>query len=1121
MTQPAAGLGFQTADMQGRNIIENHFVSANVSEQRLVTLELDNVDLVESLRRLAHEARVGLSFESHLIPDKKVTVNFSAVPFYEALDKLLEDTSLRPTLASSRDVLVLKKDKEEIVKIVQQVTGTVTDSQTGQPLTGVNVAVQGTNIGTITDQNGEYSLEVPDAESVIVFSYVGYETQRVTVGDQQVIDVDLVQGAQTMDEVVVVGYGEMERRSLTGSISQVENDDLDQQPVMQPGDALAGRLAGVSITKARNTPGASPTIRVRGPSSISASNDPLIVIDGFPGGSFDNINMNDVESIEVLKDASAAAIYGSRGSGGVIMVTTKSGGAREGAKFSLSSYAGIQYPMIHGEENWVDGGQAYKETIEKYINREWIWEGGDPDIPMWGDERRPNNFRVNPVVAQGDNNWESILFEPSPIQNYQMSAQGGSENFTYYVSGTYQNEEGVMPTSWYKQYSLRTNLHADITDNVRVDFRINPRYSRQRNKGGSGINNQIKMPPFVEPKMNPETGKYYEASDYWSYRVSAAANPLNALYGSHFYNDSFKNMAEARLGVDLLDNLTYEVNLGTDVAYNTYDRFTEKTSSGRNQNTGSAGSWRNHSWLVENTLNYTTSLLGVHNITALAGATYQKSESRSENIYALTDTYQDEVIRTLNNATAAPYSGSSKTQWGLASYFGRVNYDFDDKYLLSASYRVDGSSRFGPKNRWGTFPSASIGWLVSEEAFMQEVDFINELKLRAGYGEVGNFGIGNFQYLGTISDAAYALNGERFVGRAQSNFGNEELRWETTKSMDVGLDVSMFDRRVSLMFDYYEKNTSDLLYAVSIPSISGFSSTLVNVGDIVNRGIELELNTTNIRGKDVSWQTAFNFSRNRNEVTSLRGDVEEVINLHSRGMGWILRKGEPMFSFYGHEMIGVHMDQASIDNNPSKAGAVPGTAMYKDTNGDGEITDEDREILGNFMPDFEWGMTNNVQWRNFDLSIHIQSKIGGYRYNLENLWYQGPTVSAFLKPTIEGQWWSPDDPGDGETPATSLAYLDYVSDTDYYLEPADYVAIRNINFGYELPSSIKNYLGVDNLRAYLSVQNAFMFTRSEFKAYNPEGYTTGAISGTGSLPGYNTGAEPLNRTVVLGVNLDF
>lgn len=1086
------------------------------------------ISLKAALDAIEESHNIAFFYKYDLIEDKMINESIlSSENLADQFGVILATLGLTYQKHTDRTYLILEKDKAGSVPgsgdqmlLQRSVSGQVTDAQTGEPLPGVTIIIEGTTTGTTTDMDGQFSLNVPGPDAVLVFSFVGYVSEQITVEDQDQIDVSLESDIGELGELVVVGYGEMERRSLTSSISQVRNVDLDQQPIGQPEVALAGRMAGVNITQARNIPGESPIIRVRGHSSISASNDPLIVIDGFPGGDFSNIDMNDVESIEVLKDASAAAIYGSRGAGGVIIVSTKAGSVGQKPQFSLNTYFGMQFPMLHGEDNWVPGGQEYQETLEKYINREWIWEGGDPDIPMWGDDRRPNNFRVNPVVAEGDYNWESIIFDPSPIQNYNLSVGGASGGVNYYVSGTYRNEEGVLPNNWYRQYSLRANVRTEITDRVHAAIRVNPRYSHQRNRSDSGIHNTIKVPPFVAPEVNPETGMYYKPSDYWSFRVSAMNSPFDRYQGSHFYGDSFKNLAEARLGIDIRDDLNFEINVGTDLTYNTFDNFTEQRTTGANQTTGSAGDWRNHTWLNENLLSYQTTLADGHTVNAVAGASYQKSHSRNTSISALPNSFQNEIIRTINNAEAAPWSNSTKTQWGLASYFGRVNYNFDDRYLLSASIRRDGSSRFGPQNRWGTFPSASVGWVMSQENFMPDIGFLDELKLRASFGVTGNFGIGDFQYLGSISDASYALNNQLVQGQIQSSFGNEELRWETTESFGLGIDLNLLDNRLNVVFDYYNQQTSDLLYNVNIPASSGFTNTMVNVGDVKNRGIELEVNTRNVSTPSVSWQTSFNFTRNRNEVTSLHRDVTEIINTHSRGMGWILRVGEPMFSYYGHEMIGVLKTQEDIDNNPTKPGAPLGTAMYRDQNNDGVINDEDRVILGSFMPDFELGMTNNVRWNNFDLSVTMQSKIGGYRYNLENLWYQGPTVSAFLKPTIEGQWWSPDDPGTG-APATSLANLDYVSDTDWYLEPADYLAIRNLNFGYTLPPSAVNTLGLDRLRVYLSVQNALMITRSDFLGYNPEGYTAGEISGTNSLPGYNTGAEPMNRTVVLGINVDF
>ena len=998
----------------------------------------------------------------------------------------------------------------------QLVSGKVTDEQ-GNELPGVNVLVKGTTTGTSTDASGNYSIQV-SADNVLIFSFIGYQSQEVQVGARSTVDVVLTADVKMLEGVVVIGYGSQKKTSVTSAISKVENKLLDQMPSGRPEAALVGRMSGVSITNTRNKPGQAPTITIRGPGSISASNEPLIVIDGFPGGSFDNVNMNDIESIEVLKDASSAAIYGSRGAGGVIIITTKKGKSGK-PQLNFNAYYGVATPMVHGRDAWVSGGQEFYDYTARYLNRDYAWTGGDTSLPLWGDERRPVKYRVNPVIAEGDYNWEDILLNSAPIQNYNLSVGGVKDNVSYYLSGTLRDEQGTVLTSAYKQYAVRANVKVEVSPVLSAGVMISPNYSVRRNYS-AGLQNLVKMPPFLSP-VPREDGTYYKPLDYWGTTVSAGVNPLATLRGSHLYTNTFNNIGEMFANVNILEGLSFRSSLGINISYATTDNFVQAIASNSNINSGSAADSRDINWINENVLTYDRTFNDAHAFTGILGASYQHHASRDANLNAVAGSFANEAITTLNNAIISP-SGSRtlKSQWGLGSYFTRVNYGYKEKYLASVSLRTDGSSRFGPQNRWGYFPSGSVAWRASEEPFLKSVAAISELKIRGSYGVVGNFNIGDFQYLGAVGDAYYSPNGQLTKGQAQNSFGNGELKWEKTESYDIGIELGLFNNRVNLVVDYYDKLTRDLLYNVSIPSISGFTNTIVNVGDISNKGIEVELTTRNLTG-GFKWQTSFNYTRNRNAVESLGGDLDQVINTHSRGMGWLLRVGEPMFSYYGYRSIGVLMNAEDVANSAIIPGQVPGTVKYYDRNGDGTITPEDRLVLGNFMPDYFIGLINDFAWKNFDMSIVMQASVGAKMYNLENLYYQGPTVSAFLRPVVENQWWSEEEPGDGKTPATSLAALQYVGNSDYYLEDASFLAIRNINLGYTVPSALMSKLRLQSLRVYLSMSNALMLTADGFNGYNPEGFTTSGIDGIGSRPGHNDGTEPINRTIALGLDLKF
>lgn len=1088
-----------------------------------VKLSIDNngKTLIQFFQQVENKTDFKFTYDHNLVDlTQTVAVKGENTSLYKLLESISKQTGLR-FIQVNENIHVKSVDvtsdsgNTQLVDVT--ISGTVTNAQ-GEPLPGVTITVPGTTLGTITNLDGKYSLTIPEGSSLL-FSFIGFETQRIAIGSKSVIDVELLEDMASLDEVVVIGYGTMKKSSVTSSITKIENKQLDQVPVGRPESALVGRMAGVNISQIRTLPGESPEITIRGPGSISASNYPLIVIDGYPGLSFSNVNMNDIESIEVLKDASSAAIYGSRGSGGVILITTKKGESGK-PRIRFNSYFGVANSIRHGMDAWVPGGQEFHDYTAAYINRDYAWVGGDTSLPLWGDERRPVQYRVNPVISEGNYNWEDILLNnPVPVQNYSMSVSGGKDNYKYYVSGVYKNEKGYIEPTSYKQYSFRINMDLNLTSKLKMGFSFNPSYSNTEDYINDGINNLIKMPPFLSP-IPLEDGSFLRPRDYWGSTVSGGVNPLASIRGTEYTSQSMRNVGDLFLNYQISDKISVKSTVGHASTYTTNDNFRLASATG-GTTTGNAYDGRSFDLLNENTFNYHTQFSEDHDFTGLLGASFQKSTSRGSAMYIQTGSYANEIVHTLNNALIHPTSSyTSKSHWGLASFFGRANYAYKEKYLFSASLRTDGSSRFGSKNRWGIFPSASAAWRIINEDFMANNGFFDDLKIRASYGAVGNFNIGNFAYLGTIGDVVYAPDNIVSKGKAQTSFGNQELQWERTESMDIGVDFSLADYRINVVLDFYVKNTKDLLYNVSIPSISGFTNTIDNVGNIRNSGVEFELNTRNMVGK-FNWNTSFNVSYNKNEVISLSDGVDEVINTHSRGMGWLLRKGEPMFSFYGYKQVGVFMNQEDLDTYPHVPGQFVGTSIHQDTNGDGSITPEDRVVLGNFMPGVLIGMMNDFSYGNFDLSIALQSTIGNKMYNLEDLYYQGPTVSAFHIPTIENQWWSESNPGDGNHPATSLAGLNYVAATDFYIQDASFLAIRNINLGYKLPAQLINKMKVTNCRVYTSISNALLITKKEFHGYNPQGYTTSGISGIGSMPGFNNGSEPLQRTYAIGVDITF
>lgn len=992
------------------------------------------------------------------------------------------------------------------------VRGTVTDEK-GDGLPGVNILVKGTQRGIITDSNGNFEMIVPD-DATLVFSFVGYVTQEVPIGANSTLSIAMEPTQEALSEIVVIGYGTRKKSSVTSSVTRLENKNLEQIPSGRVENVLAGRLAGVNISTGRNRPGEAPAIRVRGWGSISAGNNPLIVIDGFPGGDLATLNMNDVESIEVLKDASSTAIYGSRGASGVILVTTKRGTSGK-TSLQVNSYYGISKAILF--DDWLTGTEWY-DYLVRYQNREFVWAGGDPTLPMFGDERRPASYRVNPLTYELPQTiWQDEVMQTAPIQSYNISASGGNDRSKYYVSGLYMDEKGTMKTAQYRKFGVRANVDMKINNFINLGLELSPTYSRRR-IAGSNMVNLVKYPPFVgKEKIN---GKYPRTADYIPSGHSGQASPYVYLYGTENYVNYFSNIGRAFLDIQITNDLKFKTSIGNTIGFSEGNNWSGGIGDSGVNTTGSLADSRSINTVNENILNYNRTFNNVHDFGALLGASYQQTISRSVSMAAVANSFNNDKVKTLNNAIINPSATtSSNSEWGLISYFARVNYGYKDKYLIEASFRRDGSSRFGPDNKWGNFPSVSAAWRVSEEDFMKSIPTISELKLKASYGVTGNFNIGNFQYLGTVANAVYSPGNVTVNGITQTSMANNELSWEKTKGINLGFELSLLQNRIGLSLDFYRNRTTDMLYSVNIPAITGFTNTISNTGEVENKGIDIELNTRNIARGDFRWNTAFNVSFNKNQVIDL-GGVDERVNEYW-SMGFLLRKGVPMFSYYGYKMIGVFNDEAQIESLPHLPGTKPGNPIIQDTNGDGKIDPNDRVVLGSFMPKSLWGMTNDFSYRNWDLSIFVQASLGSKMFNAESQYYEGNTLGAMRRSRVENQWWSVDEPGDGKTPALALSQLfQFNTNTDYYLESASYLNVRSVNIGYNLPQ-VAQKLKMSNLKFYASINNLLLVKSKLNAAYNPEGTTQGEISGISSTPGINLGSEPLNRTYVIGVNFGF
>jgi len=1129
---------------------------------RNVTLSLRDVPLKTALTRLESNTRVRFAYSRSVIKlEKSVSISAEGETLAAVLDRLLPPLRIRYEVVGGQILLSREAPKPEAPKSREgsfepvdsspeapaevTVSGRVSD-EAGAGLPGVNVSVKATTRGTTTDGTGAYRLAVPDGSAILVFSSVGYARQEVALGNLTTLNVTLKADVQSLGEVVVVGYGTQNRRDLTGSIASLNTKAIRDQPVTNIVEGMAGRLPGVLVQQTTGAPGTSPSLKVRGLGSISAGNGPLIVIDGQPlnSGGLNNpgglnlLNPNDIESIDVLKDASATAIYGSRGANGVVMVTTKRGKSGQ-SRVNFDYYTGVQevskrMDLLNSQQFAEFSKEAFNTA---YLERVPGAKITDPNSarPAGQRYRYPRgefagvNFDDPASLAYYD--YQDLIFRQAPISSYQVSGSGGSERVQYALSGNYLKQDGIIKRSDLNRYTFRSNVDAQLTSKVKVGLSFSPSYSIENRINSDGhwasngvINAAISQVPFV-PIYGPDGVTYTSQAAYAApYDWPGITNPVANITELDNKASTLRLLGNAYAEWNVWKTLTYRATLGADLTYFRQNQF-QTSAIPLNQllppniNTGSSYTSQNINWVTSHTLNYTFELGSSHRFGALLGLEAQKNNFEESRVNA--NAFPNDVVRTVNAGTIV--GGTSfQDQWSLASYFGRVNYAFKDKYLFNASIRRDGSSRFGANNRYGVFPSASVGWRVLEEPFMKGIDVLTELKIKASYGLSGNNAFqnsngspNNYPAIGTLSKDNYVFGSALSNGLATSTIGNDNLTWEKSRQTDVGLELGLWQNRIFLTVDYYSRITTDLLLAVQVPTLTGFSSATRNIGKVENKGMEFALSTRNLRGA-FTWNTDFNLSFNRNKVLALGPTGDPIRSGSGVGETNITAIGQPLGSFFGYRQLGVFRDQADLDTSPRFADARPGDVKYADVNGDGKIDANDRTSIGNNQPDFIYGLTNSFSFKGFDLNVVIQGVQGGQILNLSRRFFENLEGNANSLTTVLNRWQSPQQPGDGITPrANTRSTGNNNQVSTRWVESASYLRVRNVTLGYNVPAALMERIKVQTLRLYVGVQNAF--TASKYLGYNPEvsGYE-GPLTG-----GVDYGSYPLPRTYTVGLNLGF
>jgi TonB-linked SusC/RagA family outer membrane protein len=977
------------------------------------------------------------------------------------------------------------------------VSGKITDHDDGNPLPGVSVMIKGTTRGTTTNSDGAFQIKVSSQNATLVISYIGYKAMEVPVGSQINVIIKILPVPNLMNEVVVTGYGSQNRKTITSAITSIKAEEISNIPASSSDQLLQGRASGVQVSSNSGTPGGGVSVRIRGTSSINASSEPLYVIDGIPvqssnlsalsiGGSVTNpmadINPSDIESMEVLKDASATAIYGARAANGVVLITTKRGSSRK-SSISLGMYYGTQKisktpPIVNGTQfetlmNEV-GANSWTDT---YGSLTALNPVGAAYVPTY----------ANPAGTI-NTNWYDPVLRTGAIRNVDLSISGGSDKVQYMISGNNFLQEGVMKKSDFKRSTGRVNLDFKPLDKMKIGTSILYSYNtRGRLRNDDNISGGLEGTYFYPPNKgiyNPD-GSYY--------KIATFENPIAAIEESNItmltnrFLGSVFGEYEFIPGLRLRSSFSFDYSNADE---SVYDNSKTNTGSAVNGN-AQALSTNNRNWIQENVLSYQFRVKK-NSFNVLVGTTLQESVTDLTSATGQgfpTDAFTEIV------AAAVQRSSSTSTSYGLGSLFSRINYDYDKKYLLTANIRRDGSSRFGKDNRWGTFPSVGLGWVVSEESFLKGSKTLSSLKIRASYGITGNqSGILDFQSRGLWGGGAYA----DVPGIAPTQMANPDLKWETTNQTDIGIDFGLFENRINITADYYYKKTKDLLLAVSVPRTSGFDTFTQNFGELENKGFELGISSDILRSeKGLNWNFNFNIATNKNKILKLAAPF----NVYNRDL-YRYEEGGEMYSFYLHPQTGVNAQTGNIE--------------FEDVNGDGKFdSSNDRRIVGSANPDFYGGITNTLNYKGFDMMFFFQYSYGNEQLNWNRFFQEhGGTRSTSYTLSQLDRWQQPGQ----ETMVPRMTSANYASDLrpSRFLEDGSYMRLKNITLGYKLPSGIASKMKMSAARVYISAQN--IWTITNYTGLDPE--LTGTASNT-LTQGIEFYSMPQPKTVMAGISVTF
>lgn len=1089
-----------------------------------------NATLEQSLTRILKPHKLyfkKVSEDVYLITREKETKSRSTTTEIDSFVREEAFPGLPDRSNEARAIPQLESLNLETPSSERSVEGKVTDEK-GEPLPGVNVLLKGTTRGLTTDVNGYFSIEVPNGEALLVFSFVGYQNQELVVGERRTFDVLLKPENNALDEVVVIGYQTVRKGDVSTAISSISEKDIQDIPVVNVSQALIGKIPGLTLQQTSGAPGNAPVMRIRGSGSISSGNNPLYVIDGYPtsdAGLFNSIPPSDIESVDVLKDAAAAAIYGSRAGNGVIVVTTKSGKTGQ-SKITLDLQSG-----------WENVSKKYS-----LLNPEQYAE-------MAIESRNNNNSTPPTIFTNPDEwartDWQDAIFQTAKYKNYQIGISGGDKKTRYSFNLVHTNQEGIIRNSWFERYNARVRIDTELSSKIRAGFNLSPSFTSSRLQNPTGAHNStntdgiiaiaLSMPPIIP--IYQANGDYTNPMQHYGgiFNVQLS-NPVQKLDANKAYEKYIRMSGNFYLEYEPINNLKIRSTFNTGISSEKFEHYIEPFMAWNTNGSGNIStpnlriinaSRRNSqdiNWYISNTMSYLKSIRSKHNITFLIGYDVSKQNYFSTTVSPRTDAsnpiaFTNTSIKNVMGAVLRSGT-SSKYAYTFDAIFGRAIYNYKDKYTLSASLRQDRSSRFGPNAREGIFPSLSAAWRITEENWMKSNNVLSDLKVRASYGSTGNDQLsGIYPWVSTLSQSFYIFgkNSQAVQTMHPASFSNIELNWEKNIQTDIGVDFSILNNRISFTYDWYNRNSNSIL-AAGIPSINGISNSyLSNVGNVQNRGSEISILSRNIIDKIV-WNTNFNISFNKNKITNLGTGQTKLGDLAGGPWSNVVRNyvGRPMGDLYLYVVEGTFNSNEDLANYPKLGSQIIGDLRFKDTNGDGVITTDDMTLVGNYQPNFTYGITNSISTKHFDISITIQGSQGGKVINaMERQLVLVRDTENSIASSVN-RWKSESNPGDGFHHKAGTSNLGTnIGPSTRFLYDASYIRIRNIVVSYNIPDKISRKIGMNRTRLYLTAQNLLTF--SKYSGYNPEGnlYGNNAIQN-----GIDQGTYPLSKNISIGINMN-